>query len=91
MHSFYLHDHSNKQETIISSKKANGSGYSTISRQHVDNWRDLESGSDCDEISPIDMLRQHNEAVALDPNVLTESLANFFEDVADGLLFGFML
>ena len=90
-HSYYLHDHSNRKETIISSKKHQSPNYSTIQqqRQRVQDYRQLESGSDCDEVSPMDILRQQsqNKAMALDPNVLTESLADFFDDIMDGTNF----
>lgn len=83
-HSFYLHEHSNRKETIISSKRTRPVNYSTLTTERVEDWRALESGSDCDDLSPIDIIRQKNQAVVLDPAVLTESLADFFEDVGDG-------
>ena len=78
-HAFYLHDHTNNPHSIIRSR-ANPV-------QIASNYRNLESGSDCDEVSPIvdGWIEKQKKAVKLDPSVLTASLADFFEDVMNGL------
>ena len=85
LHSYYLHDHSNKQETVISTKKSNTTNYETISRSKVEDWRSLESGSDCDEISPAGPSDRQSQAVIVDPSVWNENLSEFLRSVNDGM------
>ena len=84
-HSYYLHDHSNKQETVISTKKSNTTNYDTIVRSKVEDWRSLESGSDCDEISPAGPSDRQSQAVIVDPSVLNENLSEFLGNVNEGM------
>ena len=88
-HYFYYHDDTNNPHKIIHSRE---------NRVQFDSkYLELESGSDCDvqtrnffvliqDVSPsIDgWIEKQKKAVNLDPSVLTESLADFFEDVMNG-------
>ncbi|OAO15878.1 Inward rectifier potassium channel irk-1 [Blastocystis sp. ATCC 50177/Nand II] len=85
LHSFYLHDHTLNPHSIIHST-SNEKGYATLTEGKLPKTADrhaLESGSDCDDVSPVDAANPYRQAVKIDPKVLTESLADFFEDIAD--------
>ena len=96
-HSFYIHDKTNNPYLIINSHERSRKQYCTIPAipfNRYSNWKELESGSDCDvklcewidmqEISPTDVMQRGKEGIRIDATKLTESLADFFNDVADG-------
>ena len=50
-HSFYIHDKTNDPHKIINSHDGKGNRYKSIESttfHRYSNWRELESGSDCD-------------------------------------------
>ncbi|KNB44353.1 hypothetical protein JH06_3746 [Blastocystis sp. subtype 4] len=89
-HSFYIHDKTNNPHLIINSREGPSKDYRTIPTipfNRYSNWKELESGSDCDveteEVSPTDVMQVGKEGIQIDAKKLTESLADFFSDVAD--------
>ena len=68
---------------MISGKKTASTNYETIVRQKVEDWRNLESGSDCDEVSPAGPGDRLSQSITVDPSVLNENLSEFLGSVSD--------